>query len=219
MWNSKGGKTIHGRPTKKQDWLPCAVKKGEGIFIVFNKDFINNCLSDNALHQRLQDMIQNHEEWEKYSSWSSSVKIDHQFILLHSISHLIIRELALESGYNEASISERIYSSEKMHGLLIYTTSAGDGSLGGLVRQSTNLLDIIKKALNHKSVCSRDPICINENPKRMKEKGLALNLRQNGSACFGCMLLPETSCENFNKMLDRKILVDEKGMIKRIPND
>ena len=43
----------------------------------------------------------------------------------------------------------------------------------------------------------------------MKEKGLALNLRQNGSACFGCMLLPETSCENFNKLLDRKILVDE----------
>ena len=39
---SKGGKTIHGRPTKKQDWLPCAVKKGEGIFIVFNENFIHN---------------------------------------------------------------------------------------------------------------------------------------------------------------------------------
>jgi hypothetical protein len=217
---SKGGKTIHGRPTKKQDWLPCVVKKGEGIFIVFNKDFINNCLSDNDLHQRLGDMKQNHDDWESYSNWPPTVKIDHQFILLHSISHLIIKEIALESGYNEASISERIYSTEEMCGLLIYTTSAGDGSLGGLVRQSTHLLDIIKKALNHKSVCSRDPICINENPKRMKVKGLPLNLRQNGSACFGCMLLPETSCENFNKMLDRKILVDEEyGIKKMIPND
>lgn len=216
---SKGGKTIHGRPTKKQDWLPCVVKKGEGIFIVFNKDFINDCLSDGKLCQRLDDMKQNHDDWEFYSSWPSTVKIDRQFILLHSISHLIIKEIALESGYNEASISERIYSNDKMHGLLIYTTSVGDGSLGGLVRQSTNLLDIIKKALNHKSVCSRDPICINENPKRMKDKGLPLNLRQNGSACFGCMLLPETSCENFNKMLDRKILVDENGLRNRIPND
>ena len=36
--------------------------------------------------------------------------------------------------------------------------------------------------------------------KTMKTKDLPLNLRQNGSACFGCMLVPETSCENFNKI-------------------
>ena len=44
----------------------------------------------------------------------------------------------------------------------------------------------------------------------MKEMNLSVHLRQNGSACFGCIMLPETSCENFNKMLDRKILVDDK---------
>ena len=213
---SKGGKTIHGIPTKKQDWLPCAVKKGEGIFIVFNNDFINNCLKNNEIRQRLDDMIINHQEWESISKWPSTVDIDRQFILLHSISHLLIKELSLESGYNEASISERIYSSKEMHGLLIYTTSTGDGSFGGLVRQSKNLLTILEKALKHKSICSRDPICINENPKTMKEKRLPLNLRQNGSACFGCMLVPETSCENFNKMLDRKILVDENFGVKSV---
>ena len=216
---SKGGKTIHGMPTKKQEWLPCAVKKGEGIFIVFNKDFINNCLKNSDMRQRLDDMIQNHKDWAINSNWPSSVEIDHQFILLHSISHLLIKELSLESGYGEASISERIYSSKDMHGLLIYTTSAGDGSLGGLVRQSKHLLTIIQKALKHKSVCSRDPICINENPKVMRDKGLPLNLRQNGSACFGCMLVPETSCENFNKMLDRKILVNETYGINTVISD
>ncbi|MDC0241911.1 DUF1998 domain-containing protein [Candidatus Nitrosopelagicus sp.] len=206
---SKTGKTLHGQPTKKQDWLPCAVKKGEGIFITFSEEFINNCLSDNDIQKRLDDMIQNHNDYEDVSNWKSRITIDGQFILLHSISHLLIKELALASGYNEASISERIYSTNDMRGLLIYTTSAGDGSLGGLVKQSKHLLEIIKRALKHKKVCSRDPICIHEDPKRMKDKGLALNLRQNGSACFGCMLLPETSCENFNKMLDRKILVNE----------
>ena len=106
-----------------------------------------------------------------------------------------------------------------MRGLLIYTTSTGDGSLGGLVRQ-IDLVKIIKKALKNKKICSRDPICISEDPKRMKEKGLSLHLRQNGSACYGCMMLPETSCENFNKMLDRKILVDEEfGIVDKIPND
>jgi hypothetical protein len=217
---SKGGKTIHGRPTKKQDWLPCAVKKGEGIFIVFNENFINNCLKSSEVRLRLNDMIQNHKEWESESNWPSNIEIDEQFILIHSISHLLIKELSLESGYSEASISERIYSSKNMRGLLIYTTSAGDGSLGGLVRQSKSLLAIIHRAISHKSVCSRDPICINENPKTMKTKDLPLNLRQNGSACFGCMLVPETSCENFNKMLDRKILVDDKyGLESVLPHD
>lgn len=163
-------------------------------------------------------MIQNHKDWEQVSNWPSSQEVDEKFILLHSISHLLIKEISLASGYNEASISERIYSSEDMHGLLIYTTSAGDGSLGGLVRQ-INLIKIITKALNNKKTCSRDPICINEDPKRMRDKGLSLHLRQNGSACFGCMMLPETSCENFNKMLDRKILVDENfGLVREIPD-
>ena len=53
----------------------------------------------------------------------------------------------------------------------------------------------------------------------MRDKGLSLHLRQNGSACFGCMMLPETSCENFNKMMDRKILVDENfGLVREIPD-
>lgn len=212
------GKTKHGQPIKTKDWLPCVIKKGEGIFMVFNENFIKDCLND-KMKDRLNSMIVNHKDWEEVSNWPSNAEVDHQFILLHSISHLLIKELAIDSGYNEASISERIYSSKDMRGLLIYTTSTGDGSLGGLVRQ-IDLVKIIKKALKNKKICSRDPICISEDPKRMKEKGLSLHLRQNGSACYGCMMLPETSCENFNKMLDRKILVDEEfGIVDKIPND
>lgn len=212
------GKTKDGQPIKTKDWLPCVIKKGEGIFMVFNENFIKDCLND-KMKDRLNSMIVNHKDWEEVSNWPSNAEVDHQFILLHSISHLLIKELAIDSGYNEASISERIYSSKDMRGLLIYTTSTGDGSLGGLVRQ-IDLVKIIKKALKNKKICSRDPICISEDPKRMKEKGLSLHLRQNGSACYGCMMLPETSCENFNKMLDRKILVDEEfGIVDKIPND
>lgn len=212
------GKTKYGQQIKTKDWLPCVIKKGEGIFMVFNENFIKNCLND-KVNDRLNSMIENHRDWEKVSNWPSNAEIDPQFILLHSISHLLIKELALASGYNEASISERIYSSEDMRGLLIYTTSAGDGSLGGLVRQ-IDLVKIINNALKNKKTCSRDPICISEDPKRMKEKELSLHLRQNGSACFGCMMLPETSCENFNKMLDRKILVDKEfGIVREIPHD
>ena len=210
------GKTKFGQPMKRPNWLPCVIKKGEGIFLVFNKNFIKKCMTG-EMKERLDSLVENHKIWEKESRWPSAVNIDPQYILLHSISHILIKELALQSGYNEASMSERIYSSENMCGLLIYTTSSGDGSLGGLVRQAEhNMMEIIENAFLKAKTCSRDPICILEDPK-VKRRVLPLHLSQNGSACYGCMLLPETSCENFNKMLDRKVLVDENfGMGNRI---
>ena len=105
-----------------------------------------------------------------------------------------------------------------MCGLLFYTTSSGEGSLGGLVRQAegTKLLNILKKGFEKAKTCSRDPICILDDPKSMKEKKLPLQLRQNGSACYACMMIPETSCENFNKMLDRRVLVDKEYGIDKV---
>ena len=35
---------------------------------------------------------------------------------------------------------------------------------------------------------------------------MTLNL----SSCHACSIIAETSCENFNRMLDRKLLIDEK---------
>ncbi len=213
------GKTKSGRKYEKNNWLPCVIKKGEGIFIVFHEDFIKKCMNE-YVENRLGSLIENHKKWEDLTKWPSSMEIDNQYIFLHSLSHLLIKELSLRSGYGEASISERIYSSGNMCGILIYTTSSGDGSLGGLVRQAEGkLLSILQDALAKARVCSRDPICLNENPKKMGEK-LPVHLTQNGSACYGCMLLPETSCEYFNKMLDRKILVDKNyGLVKMIEND
>ena len=214
------GKTEYGESFSKNNWLPCTIKKGEGIFLVFNDNFIKNCMND-KMKKRLDSLLVNHKEWEDVQHWPSHIEINPQYILLHSISHILIKEFAIRSGYNEASISERIYSSESMCGLLIYTTSAGDGSLGGLVRQiEKDLLKIVKKALEKAQTCSRDPICLLEDPATMKDKKLSIQLRQNGSACYGCMMLPETSCENFNKMLDRRILVDDDyGLRKRFLHD
>ena len=38
-----------------------------------------------------------------------------KFVLLHTLSHLLIRQLAFESGYNAASLRENIYFSDKKH--------------------------------------------------------------------------------------------------------
>ena len=56
-------------------------------------------------------------------------------VLLHSFAHLLIRQLAYDSGYDSSSISERIYASNGsngMAGILLYTASGdSEGTLGG----------------------------------------------------------------------------------------
>lgn len=57
---------------------------------------------------------------------------------MHTFSHALIRQLAIECGYSSASITERIYSQnpvdgDPMAGVLIYTSAAdSEGTLGGL---------------------------------------------------------------------------------------
>ena len=89
-----------------------------------------------------------------------------------------------------------------MAGLLIYT-AAGDseGTLGGLVQQGMNnrLAHVFLAALRRISWCSADPIC-----SEVDYQGID---RTNRAACHSCILLPETSCETFNRGLDRSVLI------------
>ena len=67
--------------------------------------------------------------------------ISAKFLLLHTISHLLIKQLSFECGYSIAALKERLYCSEaeegrQMAGVFIYTASGdSEGTLGGLVRQ------------------------------------------------------------------------------------
>jgi len=126
--------------------------------------------------------------------------------MLHTLSHLLIRELALECGYNAASIRERIYADtsgeQNQPGILIYTAAAdSDGTLGGLVDlgKPENLGRLLEQALNRSKVCSSDPLCSEHDP------GKDRTLR--GAACHACSLVAETSCERGNRYLDRSFLV------------
>jgi hypothetical protein len=132
--------------------------------------------------------------------------ISPELVLIHTFSHLIIRQLAFECGYDSSSIRERIYSSTSveapMSGLLLYTASGdSEGTLGGLVRQGEpkNLDNTVKEALANASICSSDPLCI----ESQGQGTFSLNL----AACHTCGLLPETSCEEGNLLLDRVMAI------------
>ncbi len=89
-----------------------------------------------------------------------------------------------------------------MYGVLIYTASGdSEGSLGGLVRQGVQgrIEDTIRDAVRNAAWCSSDPVCIQSLGQGPDSCNLA--------ACHNCALLPETCCENGNRLLDRGMIV------------
>lgn len=134
----------------------------------------------------------------------TGAELSPRFVLLHTMAHLLIRQLSFESGYSTASLRERVYARPEhdQYGVLVYT-AAGDaeGTLGGLVQQgepprfSETLLRMTEAA----AWCSADPLCAEHTGQGFD------NL--NRAACHACALLPETSCETGNTLLDRALVV------------
>lgn len=195
-------------PVKELDtkWYPAYDVRGEGIFIEFDSSSINNWRSENQfLAERVALLNDNYKK--SFIGENHPREITGKFLLLHTISHLLIKQLSFECGYGIASLKERIYCSEavdgkEMAGILIYTACGdSEGTLGGLVRQgrSDTFPRIFNKAIENARTCSNDPVCSLSQGQGRDSLNLA--------ACYSCTLIPETSCEEFNCFLDRGVVV------------
>ena len=190
------------------NWLPAIEVRGEGIFLRFRLSSIEEWKSENpeVIKRASRINAAYAEAWhERYES-PPPREITPTFLLVHSFAHALMRQLTLSCGYSSASLRERLYVSEDpefpMSGLLIYTASAdSDGSLGGLERQgrATIMDEIVPAAIHSSAWCSNDPLCIQDI--------CTFSDPQNLAACHSCMMTPETSCEEFNVLLDRAALV------------
>lgn len=184
------------------NWLPAVQVHGEGIFLQFNLEKIKQWTLNFEKGQAFRILI---EKANKAPLFQNIGEISPAFLLVHTFSHLLINQLIFDCGYSTASLRERLYVSNtseiEMCGLLIYT-AAGDseGSLGGLVRMAEPrvLQPVIKKAIESSNWCSSDPIC-----REVGDNGGQGPAGMNLAACHNCALLPETSCEVFNSLLDR----------------
>lgn len=192
------------------EWVPADEVRGEGIFIQFDEEAISRWVSQSSIKDRADSFFEAHKRWR------ASRRLDPpeagfpgmRYALLHSFSHALMRQLALECGYTSASIRERIYSrdevsGEPMAGILIYTSAPdSEGTLGGLVSlgEPETLGRHIAQALEAMRLCASDPLCAEHEPSR---RGQTLH----GAACHACLFAPETSCERGNKYLDRSVLV------------
>lgn len=207
--NPVSGKEDNGfvhvkEPTTR--WYPAYEVRGEGIFIEFEQTDIKRWIIDNPeVIERTERINSNYAK--SFIAQKHPRIITPKFILLHTISHLLIKQLSFECGYSIANLSERLYCSEEsegkqMAGIFIYTASGdSEGTLGGLVRQGRPdaFPRIFKKAIIGAHTCSNDPVCVFSKGQGRESLNLA--------ACHACALLPETCCEERNSFLDRCLIV------------
>jgi hypothetical protein len=190
---------------KTKRWLPGNSTKGEGIFIVFDEKKLTTWSNFKNVKTRTQK-IQNRLNELRRQRDLDSREITPTLILIHTFAHVLIRQMSFECGYDASSMRERLYihsdDSDTMNGVLIYTASGdSEGTLGGLVRQGEpdRLDKTLQAAIVNASICSSDPLCIESDGQGL----YTLNI----SACHACCLLPETSCEEGNLLLDRGLLI------------
>lgn len=204
--------SVRGAPISRDaDWLPAIEQFGEGIFIHFDEAKIKAWLHSDSTAPRHEKLLAGYHHWQKRFVGKAPVYPGTVYVLLHSISHALMAEIALDCGYPASSLKERVYALSAQKGageidrcgILIYTASSGaQGTLGGLVATAPRFAQILKSALDRIRICSNDPVCADHEPDdRSGDRAT------HGAACHGCLLIAETSCEMKNLFLDRNLLV------------
>lgn len=195
----------------KPKWVPASEMRGEGIFIQFSEEAISEWEKNNkSLIEYEKKNNELNAIWRQSRNLPPTVPHPGtRYVLIHSFSHALMRQLSIECGYNAASLKERIYSKTPeqdngpMAGVLIYTAAPdSEGTLGGLVSLGTpdKLAYHIQQALEKMGLCASDPLCAEHNP-------LQGNISLHWAACHACLFSAETSCERGNKYLDRSLLI------------
>jgi hypothetical protein len=194
--------------------LPALESYGEGILFVLDREKLEQWEKQQEVVERTEKIKSNarNADWKSHQIIAKT--LTPRKILIHTLSHLLMRELEYVCGYPVSSLSERLYVSETMHGFLISAFDGTDGYLGGLsnlCNDLKNLGDIINSAIFRATDCSSDPICIESDGQGVGQLNLA--------ACHSCTLTPETTCELSNLYLDRNLIVNkEYGYFKTIIN-
>ncbi len=185
-------------------WFPAVENRGEGVFLQLRAEVVAAWLARPAVKDRLDELATGHQHWLE-SRKSQRPFPGGPYVLLHTLSHLLIQSLSMRCGYPASSIRERIYADMEggRFGILLYTGSPdAEGTLGGLVQQARHIESHLSHALRAGALCSNDPICAQHAPDESMESRWL-----HGAACHGCALVAETSCEMRNDYLDRALVV------------
>jgi hypothetical protein len=200
-----GGKLVEPDIVKQSPWLPALELYGEGVFFTLDETHLTHWEAHPTLHERAADMQKRFAQFHQPRQCPGAEAIvTPRFLLLHTLAHLLIRQLETEAGYPAASLKERIYCTAgklPMSGILVYVAVPDIvGSLGGLAELATpeRFLLLLSSVFDHAEWCSLDPVC--------SEHGGQGPSLLNRAACHACALIPEPSCAYGNVLLDRTFI-------------
>ncbi|MCE1168194.1 MAG: DUF1998 domain-containing protein [Sphingobacteriia bacterium] len=191
--------------------LPALESYGEGILFVLDRKKLEQWEKQQEVIERTEKIKSNAQNADWKSHQIIAKTLTPKKILIHTLSHLLMRELEYVCGYPVSSLSERLYVSETMNGFLISAFDGTDGYLGGLsnlCNDLENLGNIFYSAIFRATDCSSDPICIDSDGQGVGQLNLA--------ACHSCTLTPETTCELSNLYLDRNFIVNKEYGFKNL---
>ncbi|MFE6554226.1 DrmB family protein [Streptomyces sp. NPDC057746] len=204
--HSPGGTLVPADTSGRLRWLPATEVYGEGIVLTLDEQRLTAWENDPRVRAHVHGVRSDLDASfrDEQLAETTGSELSPRFLLLHTVAHLLIRQLSFDSGYTTAGLRERVYGRPEygQRGLLIYT-AAGDaeGTLGGLVRQgeAPHFAETLIRMLEAAAWCSADPLCAEHTGQGFG------NL--NRAACHACTLLPETSCQTGNTLLDRALVV------------
>lgn len=195
--------------SQNNNWLPASENRGEGVFLKLRADAIEAWAVSEPVQARAAELERSFGLWLDHHPNSRATFPGVPYIMLHTLSHLLVSAISLECGYPLSSLRERIYSPipgdaamAGTYGILIFTSSSGgEGTLGSLVHAARGIRKHLLRALQLGTLCSNDPVCSSSGSNDYEFGKIS------GCACHGCVFISETSCERFNEFLDRALVV------------
>lgn len=186
---------------------PAIAQHGEGLFLLFDRGIVEGWREREEVRARERALEAGFRRWAQERGREPEGFPGAVWIALHTLSHMLLAEIALEAGYPLASLKERVYEGEAGYGILIYAATFDiGGTLGGLVALGSKIGELLDRARERSAICASDPVCAEHDPCRDRS-GNPLA----GAACHGCVLLPEPCCEMRNDFLDRALAIGTLG--------
>lgn len=179
------------RDPNKGFYAYCYPYKTEGIVITMNKEAVVQWLCDcKKISTYPKDAREFFNTLDVKSEEYRAIQT-----LLHTFSHLIMRNSSVFTGLNLQSYGEKIFPTSAA--IFIFSTSSIN--IGGLQfvfeNEIFNWFENMKFDLKE---CTLDPSCL-------KDKG----------ACFSCLYIPEFVCSLFNQYLDRDTFLGKSSRFEK----
>jgi hypothetical protein len=205
-WNQALPETMVRLSNLEPTWVPATQTRGEGIFIRLREDVLTEWEKHADVHPHVEALEAAYGRFRLNRKREPTGWPGARYLLLHTLSHMLIRQMSLECGYSSASLAERIYhdlDGRPAAGILIYTAAPdSEGTLGGLVSlgEPDRFGGLFRDAVDEARWCSSDPLCAEREPVDPEDF-------VHGAACHACLFLSETTCERGNRFLDRSLVV------------